>query len=322
MHSPKLSRALDSRLRGNDNVGLSTNIKGIFLQPLDCLGADVIHYSANVPCFQPHIALAIGASAALHDCVDVFALFPRSEIVDDIINKVEQFQDELGGIDFLFAAEVDHLALNAISRGTPLVLHDECATIRAEPKILRAKLVQLCGDGLHECRQANRLVGAHRDIADADFEGWEYRMRAHIPPDLAPSVDAASLDKKLDEVLKLAVVGKTIGDIRTRIAIEYLRAEALEAGIGTEPERRVGTQRQQMRKEVPKLVHNLNLQIPILDADVDMEPEYQICASNKLHFLDQAIVSLVWIDLLIAPVGKRMCAGRRDSEALTLCKFA
>ena len=48
---------------------------------------------------------------------------------------------------------------------------------------------------------------AHRDVADAELERLEERMRPDVPPDLLGVVDAVGPDQQVDELFVLAQLG-------------------------------------------------------------------------------------------------------------------
>src|SRR5580704_16599097 len=85
--------------------------------------------------------LALGAGAFAQNCVHVLDGAAAAEIVDNIIDEFEQFGGELAHRDFRFFAEIDELALDAITRGTPLIFLDEGAPIQTEAHVAGVKPV-------------------------------------------------------------------------------------------------------------------------------------------------------------------------------------
>ncbi len=79
---------------------------------------------------------------------------------------------------------------------------------------------------------------------------------------------------------------------------------------------RVGREREQVRQEVPHLVHELDERLAVFDADVHVQAEDQVRARDDLHVLDELQVSLVRVDVLDAPVGERMGRARREKQAV------
>ncbi len=71
-----------------------------------------------------------------------------------------------------------------------------------------------------------------------------------------------------------------------------------------------------MRQEVPQLVHQVDARLPVLDADVHVEPEDEVGARHHLHVFDDLQVPLVRIDVLHAPVGERVRGARHEPQAV------
>ena len=76
-----------------------------------------------------------------------------------------------------------------------------------------------------------------------------------------------------------------------------------------------------LRQEVAHLVHQVNRGLAILDADVDVQAEDQVRARHQLHVFDDLQVALVGIDVLGAPVGKRMRGAGTQQQAVLLASF-
>ena len=132
------------------------------------------------------------------------------------------------GRHFGLLAEVDQLAVEAVARGAPLVLHDQRAAVDAGSS----------GCARAACRASRWWPGtaprsrcvsssAHRDVADAELERREERMRADVPPDLLGVVDAVGLDQQVDEVFVLGPAGESVGDVGARELVEDLAAIGL-----------------------------------------------------------------------------------------------
>ena len=49
----------------------------------------------------------------------------ESEFVDDVVDEVKILAHQVARRNFLLLAEVDQLAVEAVARGAPLVLHDQ-----------------------------------------------------------------------------------------------------------------------------------------------------------------------------------------------------
>ena len=146
-------------------------------------------------------------------------------------------------------------------------------------------------------------------------EEW---MRPNVPPDLLRVVDAVGLDQQLDEIFVLAPAGKIIRNIGARKFVEHLAAVGLQPGIHAQPERRIGRERQNVRQKIARVIHHVDRRLAILDSDVHVQAENQIGARHQLHVLDNILVALVGMNLLRAPVGKRMRRRRRQPQPILL----
>src|SRR5579863_9184965 len=104
--------------------------------------------------------------------------------VEDIIDEIEQLIDQDAGIDLLFLAEIDEMAVDAIPTCAPFILVDKGAGVHDKVEVLRAKFVDLHTDGLEEGGDTDGLVHRHGDIADAELHRIEEGMDAEVPPDL------------------------------------------------------------------------------------------------------------------------------------------
>ena len=78
--------------------------------------------------------------------MDVVDLFARAELVDDVVDEFEEFEDQIADRDFLALAEVDQFPVEPIARGAPFVFADQRAPIDAEAEILAMQFVEFGGD--------------------------------------------------------------------------------------------------------------------------------------------------------------------------------
>ena len=262
------------------------------------------------------LELALGTATVLQHRVDVFDLAAAVEFVEHIVHELEILEHQLARRHFLFLAEVDQLAVQAVAGGAPLVLHDQGAAVHAEPLVPRMQLVQLHHRGLDQRGERERFVGAHRDVADPHFDGREKRMRPDVPPDLLGVVDRVGLDQQVDEAFVVGPARERIGNVGARELVEHLAAVRLQPGIEADPEGRVGRKREQVRQKVAHLVHQVNGRFAVLDADVHVQAEDQVRARHQLHVLDDLQVALVGINVLHAPVGERVRRAGAEQQAV------
>ena len=156
------------------------------------------------------------------------------------------------------------------------------------------QLVELDRHGLEERGEGDRLLDPHRHVADAELEGVEERVRADVPPDLLAVVDAVGLDQQLDVVVVLGEAAEVVRDAGAREAVEDHAAVRLEAGVAALPEGRVGGQREEVRQEVARLVHDVDRRLAVVDADVDVQAEDQVRPRHLLQVFDDLLVARRW----------------------------
>src|ERR1035437_653536 len=116
--------------------------------------------------------------------MDVFDLLPRIERVDNVVDKLEHFTNEIFYRHLLLLAEIEQHSVEAVPDRTPLVFKDEPPVINAESEIAIGQQIEFCDDRLKEGRNGDRVVNAGRYVANAEFERREKVMRSNVPPDL------------------------------------------------------------------------------------------------------------------------------------------
>ena len=73
-----------------------------------------------------------------------------------------------------------------------------------------------------------------------------------------------------------------------------------------------------MRQKVAGCIHQVDARFVVFNADMHMQAEDQVGARDHLEIFHNDCVTLVRIDLLFAPVGKRMRGGRGDAQIVLL----
>ncbi|MNL41779.1 hypothetical protein D3C87_1642030 [compost metagenome] len=92
----------------------------------------------------------------------------------------------------------------------------------------------------------------------------------------------------------------------------------LEAGGAAEPEGARAADRQQVGQEVAGLVDQVDGQVLVLDAHVDVHAEDQVGAGHVLQVVDQHLVAVLVGDVLGLPVAEGVGARGHDLEAVLL----
>ena len=198
------------------------------------------------------------------------------------------------------------LAVEAVADGAEFVFHQERTGVMAEVLVGGVEAVEIGRGGLDERGDGDGFFGAERDVAGADFDGVEERMRADVPPDFFGVVDAVGAHQQADVVFEFGVAGEGVGDAGARKIFKDFGAVAFVAGVEAEPEGRVGGERHDVGEKVAHRIHDADGGFAVFDADVDMEAEDEVGAGDELEVFDDLVVARVGIDLLGAPVGEGM----------------
>src|SRR5262249_48780208 len=209
-----------------------------------------------------------------------------TEFVDGVIDEIEHLRHEVAERHLDLLSEIDQFAFDAPAAGPPLVLEDQGAPVHAKSQILLAKFPELEANRLDQRRERQRFFQAHHGVANAELDRFEEGMRPHVPPNLLAVVDGVGLDEDSDILVKLRRRLKGLGNVRARKALENLCPVAFQSGLPSEPERGVRRERQQVRQKVTRLVHDLERQHAIADADVNVQAENQVGTRQELQLLD------------------------------------
>src|SRR5437868_14897229 len=103
-----------------------------------------------------------------------------------------------------------------------------------------------------------------------------------------------------------------------RELFEDFGAVTLKSRVVTHPERRRSRERQNMRQEVSRGIHDMNLAFTVGNSDMHVYAEDQERPRDGLQLLNQQLVSLVIEDLLILPTRARL---RRSCDDLQRSLF-
>ncbi len=140
--------------------------------------------------------LAIGAGAVVEHVFDGLDVCGRAEFVDLFGHQFQKFAHELAGRHFFILAEVDHLAVQPIAHGPPLVLQNQFPPVDPKRHVPAAQLPEPEHDGLEQGRDGDGLIGPRADVADSEFQSGVLVVRAYVPPNFAGVGNAAGIDQR------------------------------------------------------------------------------------------------------------------------------
>ena len=99
---------------------------------------------------------------------------------------------------------------------------------------------------------------------------------------------------------------KTLGQPGTRQCIKHGEAIALEPGITAFPKWRRTGQRKKVRQEIRHLVHQVDTQLVVFDADMHVHTANQEPPGGALHLNRQLVIALLARVFLVLPVAERV----------------
>ena len=168
----------------------------------------------------------------------MFDLFARIEFINDIIDKFEQFANQIFDRNFFLFAQIEQFSVETVTNRPPFVFLNQTAVIKPEAEIFVDQSIKFGNDRLKKRGDGDRVVNARRNVADAKFERREKRMRANIPLNLCRVLHTVHLDEQIDIALKLLVRFEMIGNVGARKFFENFRAITFQSRVKSEPERR------------------------------------------------------------------------------------
>ena len=126
--------------------------------------------------------------------------------------------------------------------------------------------------------------------------------RPQVPPDLRRVGDHAGLGQHLQQLLPVVPALEDLRQPRARQVADDDRPERLQPGVVALPERRGGRERQQVRHEVADLAHQVDAQVGVLDAGMDVHAADRHAPRQALVLGAEDAVALHVHRLLLAPV--------------------
>src|SRR5581483_2693522 len=138
-----------------------------------------------------------------------------------------------------------------------------------------------------------------------------------IPPDLARVLDDAVAHQDVDGVPVLLPALETPRQPGARQLLVGREAVALEAGILALGERRGGGEHQQVRQEIARLVHEIDSELVVLDADVHVHAADDEAAAHSGEVAGDGLIAVALGGLLRAPAREGMRGGGDGCQPVT-----
>ena len=225
------------------------------------------------------------------------------------LDQLDHLLQQIGIGHQLTAAEIDQAGLEAVAHGAPAVLVDQEGLVAPPGGVHALEPPQHADQADIQRRHRHRVLDARADIADAHLQRREPGTRPDVPPDLGAVLDHPDLDQGVQVLLVLAEAHIGFGDAGARQLVEDGQPIGLQVGHLALPERRRRGQHQEMGQEVADLVHQIDAEIRVLDADMDMHGADQQPPHRHADILLELLVALPLRGLLGLPGGKGMGRG-------------
>ena len=165
-------------------------------------------------------------------------------------------------------------------------------------------------------RHAHGILEPGAHVGDAHLERGKAGGGAQVPPDLARVLDDVVAHEQIDGVAVLLPALEAAGQARARQLLVGGEAVALEAGVLALGERRGGREHQQVRQEIARLVHEVDAQLVVLDADVHVHAADDEAAADAGEVAGDGLVALALGRLLRAPAREGVGGGGDGGEAV------
>ena len=125
--------------------------------------------------------------------------------------------------------------------------------------------------------------------------------------------DHPGLDQRVGMPAVLAPARKRLGQPGSRHCVEHEHAKRHQTRPLALPERRAARQRQHVRQEIRQLVHQVDAQLVVVDADVDVQAADHHAPRRALHLLEKRDVALL-VRALLAGGEREGMRRRRDGR--------
>ena len=234
------------------------------------------------------------------------------------IDEGEDLFEQFGVGNDRASAEIDETLVEPIALRAPAVLVDQHARIEPPALVLALQAPQHAQQAAEEGGDRQRVFQCRAAIGDAHFEGRKAVARPQIPPQFGGVLDQPGADQNVDMAPVFAPAGEPLGGAGARHLVEDGEPVGFEPGVLALPERRRGRQCQQMRQEIRGLAQQIDAQLVVRDADMDVHPADREAPPDALQIALEALVADALGGLLRLPSRKRM--GRRGNRGHAMAR--
>jgi hypothetical protein len=174
------------------------------------------------------------------------------------------------------------------------------------PLVRNAQAIQHPHDAAHQRGQRDGIIDPRADIHDARFERREAPARAQVPPDLGRILEQSRIDHDVHVPLIFGIALELFRKSGTWQCVENGQPITFEPRVTTLPKGRGTGECQQVRQEVAHLVHQVDAQRIVIDADVHVHAADEQAPGSTLHFGRERIVAVFAGVFLLGPATERV----------------
>src|SRR5262249_20308377 len=208
-------------------------------------------------------------------------------------DQLEQFLEQYGEGHHSALAKIDHALLDTVTLRAPAIFAHEKGGIMPPALVLSTQAIEQPEDAAKQRSDGDTVLDERANIGNAHLERGEARRRTQVPPDLGGVLDQSGADEKLDGAFIFTIARKLMRDAGARQLVEHREPVGFEPGLDALPERRGGREREQMRQEIGGLTKQVDAQIVVLDADMDMHARNHEPSPDLLEVVGNHIVALL-----------------------------
>ncbi len=260
------------------------------------------------------------AGAARQDIPGSRHLLHAAERLGIIRYQAEYLVEQVFERDDPALAEVDESFIETVAHRPPTVFPDEHRRIHAPALVRHPQPVEHAHDTDQQRRQGYRVVEARANVHDARLERRVSRTGPQVPPDARGVFDQPRIHQDIDVALVLRVARESLRQTGARQRIKDCQTVTLESRIAPLPERRRAGQGEQVRQEIRHLVHQVDAQFVVVDADMNVHAADEQSSRRRLHFDSQGVVTVFLRLLLFRPATERV-RRRGDRRHSVTCGY-